>query len=617
MRRSLALELIACYLLILSVQVQARQVYQLGGHAGFPWSEMGSLVFLDVNKVPGGIHPFSTELSHDLATTLLERGGDVGPSQGAGDLPNNWLTDRFLLLDGDPTTAFVHEPMMNIYSSPGVRQWYSWDMRLDLGAPFPVERIRIHARPDHPENLIREYRLWVNDGSEKTRTEFGDPIWTLLKQETDNLKVVIDLDIEPQIIRHIYLRPWETGQTWEVSELEAFGQGFVPTASFVSEPIDLGATASLGRIWWQGQRDPGAKILIQTRSGHDTDPVLYWRKTGIGDQQVTFDEKGQRLTQDAYESLAPVKRGEITQDLDNWSVWQTYAFEEGLEGTRLLSPSPRRYLQLRIEFSSEGPNGGWIDSLRFEYSQPPVVQEAIGEIHPLTVEAAVPTRFTYMVWSRLASGQGGFNALELRTLAQVEAIEAVRIDGETVAFSVDQEEEHRLLIHFPRIAQDQTLLEVDLLARVFRYGTAFSGAVLDTDVDEVGLEVTPGDAVEAVLSDGLNVRTTLAGSLLEGVEVGPNPFSPNGDGVNDRLAITYALLRLTEAVPLQVELFDLSGRRVRLLDRSTGGSAFYTAEWDGRDEANDLVHPGLYLYRIVVEAESGKEEKIGHVAVVY
>ena len=612
------LSALSVLILLWTVPSQARQVYQFGGHGGFPWSETGSLVFLDVNKVPGGIQPFSAELSHDLTTSMLERGGYLGPPFD-DYISAHWEQDRFLLLDGDPTTAFVHAPMINIYASAGVRRWYTVPMFFDLGAPFPVERIRIHIRPDHAENLIREYRLWVNDGSEETQNEFGDPIWTLLKQETDNLKVVVDLDIEPQIIRHIYLRPWETGQTWEISELEAFGQGFVPTASFVSEPIDLGAAASLGRIWWQGQRDPGAKILIQTRSGHDEDPELYWRKTGIGDQEMPVDERGQRLTQEGYESLIPDMKGEITQDLDNWSVWQTYAFEEGLEGTRLLSPSPRRYVQLRIEFFSGGRDGGWIDSLRFEYSQPPVVQAAIGEIYPLTVEAAVSSRFTYMVWSRLSSGQGGFNALELRTLAQVDAIEAVRIDRETVAFSVDQavEEPHRLLVHFPRIVQDQTLLEVDLRARVFRYGTAFSGAVWDTEVDEVGLEVTPGDAVETVLGDGLNVRTTLAGSLLGGVEVGPNPFSPNGDGVNDRLGITYALLRLTEAVPLRVEIFDLSGRRVRLLGSGTGGSAFYTVEWDGRDDGHDLVRPGLYLYRIVVEAESGKEEKIGHVVVVY
>ena len=51
--------------------------------------------------------------------------------------------------------------------------------------------------------------------------------------------------------------------------------------------------------------------------------------------------------------------------------------------------------------------------------------------------------------------------------------------------------------------------------------------------------------------------------------------------------------------------------------RGRGGSAFYQATWDGRDDQGELVGPGLYIYRVVVEAGSGSEERLGHIAVAY
>ncbi len=598
-------------------RAEARQFYQLGGHAGNLWSESGTLSFIDVARVPGAIRPFSAESGENLIASMGERNGDITSLVSIYTLPANWLEERVLIVDGDSNTAFVHPPRINFFRGPGF--FYTTPMFFDLGAPFPIEEVRFAPRADHPGHKIRQFRLSVNDGREESKNEKGNLIWTLVHEEQDNLSPVVELAIEPQIARHVYLHPLEVGETWEVAEFEVYGQGFVPQASFLSDPIDLGRASSLGRIWWNGQLDPEAKIVIQSRSGSDDQPEIYWRKTGVGGEEVPFGANGQPMSRKNYEAMPRNVRGGITQDLENWSVWHTYEYADGLAGIQIRSPSPRQYVQLHIAFFSSRLAGGQIDSLFFEFSQPPVVSEAIGEIHPPFVESADPVRFTYAVRTRLEAEQSGFNVLEVRTPARLEAIHEVRIDREVVDFtpSFDPADPHQFAVQFDRIDQDQTLLEVDFDARVFSYGTAFNGAVSDADSDEVPQSVIPGDAVSELLSDALNVRTPLKGSLLTAVQVIPNPFSPNGDGVNDQVQFSYTLLRLTDVVPLETEIYTLAGNRVRTLGAGEGSSALYQAAWDGRDDQGELVAPGLYIYRIVVKAGSGGEERLGSIALVY
>ncbi len=610
---------ILIWALALATVVEAREIYQVGGSGGFAWNEIGALTFIDDKQVLGGIQPLGTQIDDNLIATMADRGGELTSLVSIYTLPGDWPEQRAFLVDGDPATAFVHPPRINFFATTSGIPFYTVPMFFDLGAPFQVERVRFNVRGDHPAHKIRQYRLYVNDGREESRNKKGNLLWTMVRNERDNLNLVVEVDIEPQVVRHIYLHPHESGETWEIAEFEAYGRGFVPNASFVSDPIDLGQVSSLGRVWWGGQLDRDAKILIQTRSGDDNQPEVYWRKTGVGDEEVPYGLNGQPMTRKQYGAMPQNVQGKITQDLENWSVWQTYEYADGLGGTRILSPGPRQYLQLRVDFFSSGQQGGRIDSLFFEYSQPPVVKTVVGEIDPASVNPAEPVRFTYAVRTRLETGQSGFNALEVRTPAQLEAVHAVRIDRAEVAFDheLDLADPHTFKVRFPRIDTDQTLLEVDFDARVFVYGTTFSGSVTDAELDEVGQEVTAGDAVAELLNDGLSVRTALQGALLGAMDATPNPFSPNGDGVNDQIEISYTLQRLTGAVPLMAEIYDLAGRRVRLLRGDWGTSAHYQFAWDGREEGGHLAPPGLYLVRIAVEADSGTEERLTQIGLVY
>jgi hypothetical protein len=57
--------------------------------------------------------------------------------------------------------------------------------------------------------------------------------------------------------------------------------------------------------------------------------------------------------------------------------------------------------------------------------------------------------------------------------------------------------------------------------------------------------------------------------------------------------------RTVEAGPIEVDLLDLSGRRVRLLmSASDAAAGVYQVQIDGRDEGGEQLRSGLYFYRI-------------------
>ena len=79
----------------------------------------------------------------------------------------------------------------------------------------------------------------------------------------------------------------------------------------------------------------------------------------------------------------------------------------------------------------------------------------------------------------------------------------------------------------------------------------------------------------------------------------PNPFS-------DRTRLVF---RLSEPGDVRAEVFDISGRRVRVLHQGSLGAGRHELPWDGRDENGSDAANGVYLYRIW--AASGSEAAAG------
>ncbi len=68
----------------------------------------------------------------------------------------------------------------------------------------------------------------------------------------------------------------------------------------------------------------------------------------------------------------------------------------------------------------------------------------------------------------------------------------------------------------------------------------------------------------------------------------PNPFNP----------ITNIRFTLTKEGPVDLSIFDVSGRKIRTLVNEIRGSGNHTATWDGLDDSGSRAPSGMYFYKL-------------------
>jgi len=76
----------------------------------------------------------------------------------------------------------------------------------------------------------------------------------------------------------------------------------------------------------------------------------------------------------------------------------------------------------------------------------------------------------------------------------------------------------------------------------------------------------------------------------------PNPFTPNDDGFNDHVNF---IIPDSVASEVAIKIFGVKGNRVREISKSSDP----ILQWDGFDENNHLMQPGVYLYVILRNAK--------------
>ena len=591
----------------------------------------------------GSISPVFAPPDLNLTPTIRERGGSIR-SSSQFVMENEPQIDS--MIDRDPATVYDGSSGLTPFGGSSSypmnaagREIKYKVLIFDLGAPYNVSRILFGTRESRAQDrFIPELTLGTTAGDplkpgfiRTTLSEFKSGVsprllsavsahilFDVLYEDFENTKPSFDLEVGQAVQSIVFAAPIDR---WEIAEFEIYGGGYVPNSGYISDTIDLGGPAIVEEISWVGELAPGARVAISARSGADEDPNLYWRNTFKGDRRSRFSADGTELTRSDYATLAGGERAGITPDKKNWEFW-TAPPDFGAGSTELAATVPVRFAQFKADFSSSNDAGGRLNFVQFEVTQPPIANQVIGEIVPAETQIGETTPFTYKILPTLSEADSGFDSIEITTPIMPAGIDEVRIGSRALdadEFQVEPYNGRFTVLHIPFVDLQSAseVIEIDLRAVVFQVTTVFGGRVFDsTRPHEVRQRVAPGDVDPLVEGRGLTVTTRrVAHGSIHRLTV--SAITPNGDGINEQLEVEYDLVNLAGRVPVAVEVYALTGRKVADLNADEGAGGRFATTWDGRSSVGELMPPGLYMVRLTVEADFITDAAVALVPLVY
>ncbi|MEW6752629.1 MAG: FlgD immunoglobulin-like domain containing protein [Candidatus Latescibacterota bacterium] len=572
---------------------------------------------IELDDRPGWISPLHFDPDTNVAARVLEEGGSITAPNAVEDP----LLRRLQLagtVNGDHRVAFERKPTRLSPNNPlGI-----WII-LDFGTPLGIQRLRFYPRnsvvstPTAPfeDDFLRAFEVWVNET--QTRGQTSPDV--LVERRTANEQPVVEIDVPPQYARLLKLKSL-TEVPWEIDEIEVYATGYLPAGTYVSDLIDLGDRATLGRVEWQEEvvgRPLRSAVSVQARTGTDGSPLVYHRR--VLDSLGVFGGVTEVVSAEEWTALGRREKGAVEEDQESWSPWKTLE-----NGGLMTAPGQRRYVQFRLGFEGRLFDARQVHWVRLAYAQPPLADTLRAEVYPRLVEPEQRATFRYAVLLRSQGPVRGYDRLEVDANASVEGIRGLTVNGEPVDFAVDFVRPDGFGVSFPRVEADSTLLEFAFDVPVFRFGTTFSGRAYNRAAPDLPQRLEAGNAVRFGPADldelselSVAIPRAQVGRLVGKIVLERRLFTPNGDGINDEFAVLFNLLQLTRPTPVILEIHDLSGRlvhRAPAQERSVGPSRF---TWDGRLGDAGAAPPGQYVWLLRVRADAFEERHAGTVAVVY
>ena len=661
---------------VCTAEAQVSQ-FRLGGDDGLDWEEQTLVnLMVDNTTAPNSIQPLELKPDVNVVTQLRHwtryrqpidinyHAGMPRVWRGIGDISRpGHVSNPMEFIDGDLNTFYEGRDFQGSGGRGGIwGEFYT----LDMGLQIPAERFALVPpegndpflqEPYRPNYKFESYELTVSNDRLLVETQesnpcvcgpaYYKPLDLQLAKVDQNFDAVITIDFPLQYLRFFRMlvlpdQPHKFTR-YALAELEVYGRGFVPRARWLSQVIDMGDLVNVGEVnfglsTWRRDGEqlvesPAAKagVNIEIKTGLDDGPISYHSYNDLA-QPVEVEK-------DVYAKLKPRVwpwdppavgwQGVIADDINSWSFWSPPI---RVSGQRPRVPKGR-YIQLQIQLETEAL---WefsrLDWVAIETS-PLLADRIVGEVAAVDqlypdgkvpqVSAGEPTEFVLGLRAEFSdAGQQGFDAVRLSLPSTGQVLELEM--GEPLA-TVEPDsivdEGSDLAIYLPQIIGPDTSDELRLRLETTVYGASdqLRAEVFTRQGGSLPQSVEDGDASDELGTDQLRVLVSSRSleSVLSDVVITPAVFTPQGDAINDQVAIEYTLFSVLNAVEVDVELLTLAGQRVRSLSGGVQGAGHHALQWDGRDEANQLVAPGVYLARIGANTDRGRVVRFGAVAVAY
>ncbi len=535
-------------------------------------------------------------MGDNISLGALDRGGEI---IGYGNLGAEKLTvdgewGSFWSVEvgfsgNDPAVVF-QDPHRNIYFDLGT--WY-WVNRAAIvfgdrySQAFPNYEIALSDGSRAPDGSLSYVALTARglDGGEGTVHRsilFQDNVFPLTKARYFRMNYTLVRGSARPAIR----------------EIQLYGRGFLPEVSLASEPIELGRAARmLSSVQWTANAPPGTQVRVRTRSGNQLDQHIRY-----------FSNTGQEVNEAKYRKLLSFQRGDSTVTIIPGADWSPWSAPYAVPGAPITSPSPRRYVMIEATLRSDDPDAAvLLRSLRLALDAP-LASQILGEIAPnKTTQRGQPQTLTLTLRPAFQDGNSGFDQVlvELPPGAKMDLI-----DGAVGAKQYGRDQLERLptgpdslWVRLPAlVVPGQDLVSLRFSATLYLVSNAFAVQVgRGQGADSVWQRVDAGR--------GLTVFTPFTKAVLGEVAASSNPFTPNGDGINDVVELAFSVFQVHGAKALILEVYSLDGQTVQRIEQAAATAAgVQRLTWDGRDRQGRLLPPGLYVCRVGVEVDTEGEQ---------
>ena len=473
------------------------------------------------------------------------------------------------LIDGSKVSpSFVFFPSENTGGKPGSY------VIIDLQAVRRVKRVIFYSLGGNPDTRIRAFTIYA--GMDTSGIGM-DKVY----QEANNLVANPEAIFNAITARYVKITIDVVFPTFStvISEIEVYGEGFLPVGEFVSSVRKLQKRVNFGTFEYEGDVPSGTQVFYSVRTGNSP----------------TIDT--------------------------SWSLWSD---SSSISNTLYTVYEPREYVQYRLRLQTSTLESPQIHKVKLNYDTVNVADFTEAAVSPRYAQILKEQVFTLGINLKFQPDDTGIDTLTVFTPSPSE-FEELLVNGVKQSVNV-QIFFNKIIITLTNTLKTDANLEIRIRTTPYlavNPFTTFINSKLKHNPQRVDTKISDGSDNWSIITTGVPEK------LIIGGKASPNPFTPNGDGKNDVTKIEFFVGNLAQPVSilgkelrkLSIKIYDLNGRLIKsLVDDYTGANAYIVdngIEWDGRDDGGKIVRPGVYVYQIRLDTDNGGEYLSKTVVVAY